>query len=298
LTSICVVKGNLGRSRRWRSASTGSSPRWQLLGLCVGRGAIAHSVRIGRLHVWYRGVYAVGHRAVRREGRWMAAVLAAGPDAVLSHRSAAALWAIRPTARTRIEVTVAVKRRSTADIQIHHARLASDEVMVRDGIPVTTPQRTLVDLAAVLSSRELAKAANQAEILRLPAPDRNRYRGRRGIRALPTTEPAPTRNDFEQTFVALLDAHDLPTPLVNSRIGPYVADFAWPRAKLVVELDGFATHGTRQAFERDRARDRTLSIAGWRVIRITWRQLHEKPKKLAGELQALLSRGRRPQTLR
>jgi hypothetical protein len=259
----------------------------QLIALGFGRRAIENRVRAGQLHVWYRGVYAVGHRALTREGRWLAAVLAVGPGAVLSHRTAAALWGIRPTARARIEVTVPVKRRSVGDIQLHHARLAADEVTAVDDIPVTTAARTLVDLAAVLRPREVVKAAEQTEILRLPFPDLERYRGRRGVKSLPRDEPPPTRSELEARFIAFLNANDLPRPLVNARIQGVEADFAWPNVKAMVELDGFATHGTRRAFERDRARDRALQAAGWRVVRVTWRQLHED-RVLARDLKAVL----------
>jgi very-short-patch-repair endonuclease len=259
---------------------------WQL---DLGRGAIDHRVRTGRLHVWYRGVYPVGHRAVRREGRWMAAVLAAGPRAVLSHRSAAGLWGIRPTARTRIEVTVPIKRRSLEDIQVHCARLAADEKTNHDGIPVTTPARTLVDVAAVLSPSEVDRALNHAEILRLPFPDLARYAGHSGIAKL-RRAPTGTRNDFEAAFLAFVKAHDLPTPLVNRALGTIEPDFRWPAHKVIVELDGFETHGTRRAFERDRERDRRLHAAGWRVVRMTWRHLHEQRAELANDLHTLLPR--------
>jgi len=262
---------------------------WQLLALGFGRRAIDHRVQAGLLHVWYRGVYAVGHRALRREGRWMAAVLATGPAAVLSHRSAAALWGMRPTARTRIEVTVPAKRRSANDIQVHHARLAPEEVAVREGIPVTTPERTLIDLAAVLRPDQLEKAVNEAEILRLPYPDLSRYSGRRGVSALRSpAEPARTRSELEADFRAFLVAHDLPTPLVNVCMNTKEPDFRWPQHKLIAELDGFGTHGTRQAFESDRERDRRLLVAGWRVVRVTYRQLHERPEELAADLAGLL----------
>jgi very-short-patch-repair endonuclease len=219
----------------------------------------------------------------------MAAVLAAGPTAVLSHRSAAALWGIRPTARTRIEVTVPTKRRSASDIEIHCARLAPDEVTVHDGIPVTTPARTLVDLAAVLPPHKLDRAVNQAEILRLPFPDLARYAGRRGITKLKHA-PTGTRNDFEASFLAFVKAHDLPTPLVNRPLNAIEPDFRWPAHKVIVELDGFETHGTRRAFERDRERDRRLHAAGWRVVRVTWRHLHEQRAELANDLHRLLPR--------
>jgi predicted transcriptional regulator of viral defense system len=260
---------------------------WQL---DVGRGAIAHALATGRLHRWYRGVYAVGHRAVRREGRWMAAVLAVGPDAVLSHRAAAALWGMRPSVRPRIEVMTARKVASRDEIQVHRAALAPDEVTVRDGIPVTTPARTLVDLAAVLSRHELARALNQAEILRLPFPDLTRYRGHRGIAKLRRTEPDHTRSDLEADFLAFVAANGLPAPLVNRPLNAVEPDFRWPAHKLIVEIDGFGTHGTRHAFERDRERDRRLLAAGWRVVRLTWRQLHEDRTDVAHDLHSLLPR--------
>jgi REase_MTES_1575 len=247
--------------------------------LDLGRGALAHALAAGRLHRWYRGVYAVGHRDVRREG-----------DAVLSHRAAAALWGIRPSVRPRIEVTTARKVASRDNVQVHCARLAPDEVTVRDGIPVTTAARTLVDLAAVLSPHELARAINQAEILRLPYPDLTRYAGRRGIAKLRRAEPDNARNDFEAEFIAFLAAHGLPAPLVNVRMGTIEPDLRWPAHKVIVELDGFSTHGSRRAFERDRERDRRLSAAGWRVIRVTWRQLHEDRTELADDLHRLLPR--------
>jgi hypothetical protein len=217
----------------------------------------------------------------------LAPASAAGPDAALSHRSAAALWGIRPTARPQIEVTA--PRRSRHGIQVHQARLARDEVTVHDGIPVTTPARTLVDLAAVLRPDQLKQAVNEAEILRLPYPDLSRYKGRRGVSALRTrAEPVMTRSRLERDFIGFLDAHGLPTPLVNRPLNGREPDFRWPEQKLIAELDGFGTHGTRQAFEDDRARDRRLLIAGRRVIRITFRQLQEQPGTVAGDLAQLL----------
>jgi very-short-patch-repair endonuclease len=102
--------------------------------------------------------------------------------------------------------------------------------------------------------------------------------------------PAPTRSDLEAEFLTFLTAHDLPRPLVNAQMGHIEPDLRWPAAKLIVELDGFATHGTRRAFERDRERDRRLQAQGWRIVRITWRQLHETPTELASDLHALLPR--------
>lgn len=267
----------------------GFAARRQLLAMGVGRRAIGHAIETGRLHVWHRGVYAVGHRAVKREGRWMAAVLAVGPGAVLSHRTAAALWGIGPGARAAIEVTVDRKVKSREGIEVHQARLARDEVTAVDGIPVTSAARTLVDLATVLSPRGLTAAVKQAEILRLPFPDLERYAGRRGVAQLRGwREPAPTRSELERRFLAFLAAEGLPPPLVNAPAHGVEPDIRWPQARLIVELDGFETHGTRAAFEDDRARDRRLLIAGWRVVRVTWRQLHRQPRALAEDLRALV----------
>jgi predicted transcriptional regulator of viral defense system len=141
--------------------------RTQLLEVGLGRRAIGHRLARSRLHPVHSGVYAVGHRVLSREGRWMAAVLGGGDRAVLSHRSAAALWCLRPTGRTRIEVTVPRWRRKRAGVQVHVARLPGDEVTVVRGIPVTTVSRTLLDLASVLDRRQMERACNEAEVREL-----------------------------------------------------------------------------------------------------------------------------------
>ena len=141
--------------------------RAQLLALGVGRGAIDHRLACGRLHLVHPGVYAVGHRVVSTEGRWMAAVLASGRTAVLSHRSAGARWGLRSNTRPRIEVTVPRRRYARPGIQPHVAQLPADEITVVEGIPVTTPPRTLLDLAAVLAPHTLRRAVDEAEMLRL-----------------------------------------------------------------------------------------------------------------------------------
>src|SRR4051794_4711046 len=161
----------------------------QLGELGVGDGAIKHRVAVGRLHRIHRGVYAVGHRALRREARWMAAVLAAGPGAALSHRSAAELWGIRNGSRARIDVSVPRHRRSTSRLEGHVVEMQCDEVTVEDGIRVTTPARTLLDLATVVSPQHLKAAFDEAEVRRLTSPTSldalvSRYAGRRGTRAI------------------------------------------------------------------------------------------------------------------
>ncbi len=228
----------------------------------------------------------------------MAAVLAAGDGAVLSHRSAAELWGIRDSARRTIELT-APREVQRPGLTVCRAVLPGDEMTVHDGIPVTTPARTLLDVAAVLDEHRLARAAERAEALRLTSPTSlaelvERYPRRKGTpnlkrlieadRIVPTT----TRSRLERRFLTFLDANELPRPLVNERVDPFTPDFRWTDQRLVVELDGFETHGTRAAFERDRARDRALLAAGWRVARITNRQLDDAPNDLAAELRAML----------
>ena len=141
--------------------------RWQLLAAGIGRGAVEHRLTRGRLLPVHRGVYAVGHAVLAREGHWLAATLAGGSAAVLSHRSAAALWGIRSTARERIEVTVAPGRRATPGIETRRSAIAVDERTTCRGIPVTTPARTLLDLAAVLRPPELERCLEQAEVRHL-----------------------------------------------------------------------------------------------------------------------------------
>jgi hypothetical protein len=174
-----AVAGNVGHGIRGQGSSRqiaalaarqhGVVSRAQLLALGLGQGAIDHRVVRGLLHPVHRGVYAVGHSVLGPRGQWLAAVLAAGPGAVLSHSSAAALWGIRDAARARPEVTVARRRRLTS-VTTHRIALAEDEITINDGIPVTTPARTLVDLAEQLTPQRLERAVHEAEYRRLTSP--------------------------------------------------------------------------------------------------------------------------------
>jgi hypothetical protein len=274
--------------------------RIQLLRLGLGRKAIDHRVKLGRLHIVHRGVHAVGHARLTIHGRWMAAVLACGEDARLSFRSGAMLWSIRRTERGLIEVTSPRSGRGRAGIQRHQAELPSDEVTVHHGIPVTTVPRTLLDLASVLTANQLARAVNEAEVQRLWDPLSlgallKRYPRRPGVpalRALLGQSAAVTRGELEKRFREFLVKAGLPLPETNAHIQVagiwYEVDCLWREQRLIVELDGREVHGTRAAFETDRARDRILQAAGFRVIRITWRQLHESPAAVAADLRALL----------
>src|SRR5215210_1884025 len=279
--------------------------RWQLVALGLSLDAIDHRVAQARLHMLHRGVYAVGHRALRREAYWMAAVLAGGDDAVLFRRSAALLWGIRSSARANVEIAVPRERRNRPGIEAYETRLAPDEVTTHHGIPVTTPARTLLDVAAVLTEQQLTRAAERAEALRLTSPTSlealaMRYPRRPGTPAIKRLidenriQATTTRSELERRFLTLLDAENLPPPLVNEEIHldqatKYEPDFTWRTHKLIVELDGYETHATREAFERDRARDRALQIAGWRVLRITWRQLRDDAPTIAAEIKQLLT---------
>jgi very-short-patch-repair endonuclease len=255
----------------------------------------------------------VGHLAVGKRGLALAAVLAGGPDAVLSHRSAAALWGIEEEPgvggpggigrRDVVEITVPAKRRPRPGIVQHRSNLVPEEIATVDGIPVTSPGRTLVDLAAVVGRRRLRRAVHEAEVLGIWDPPAlagvlDRHAGRRGIAALRAVVAgaelgaAVTRSELELRFLELLVEARLPRPRTNAVVAAggrrFEVDCAWLDRSLAVELDGHATHATRAKFERDRERDRQMSAAGWRVIRITWRQLVDDRARLVDDLRRLL----------
>jgi very-short-patch-repair endonuclease len=271
--------------------------RRQLAALGLKPTAIARRVRAGRLHRVHASVYAVGHPVLGRHGRWMAATLACGNGAVLSHVAAAALWELRPSAAVFIDVSVPTPGgRQRAGLRIHRGpSLTPDEVTTKDGIAVTTPARTLLDLAAELPERELHRALDQAEIQELtdyPSLDAlaRAHAGHRGggklLRALAEHDAGTTltRSELEERFVGLCRRHGLPQPRVNAYAAGLEVDFLFPDARLVVETDGFRYHRTRAAFERDRRRDQTLAVAGYRVLRFTHRQIAEDQVAVARTL--------------
>jgi very-short-patch-repair endonuclease len=276
--------------------------RRQLLAMGLGGDAIRHRITTGRLHPLHRGVYAVGHRVIPLYGRYMAAVLACGPGAVASHRTAAALLGLVPSPSGDLEVTVLrACARSRRGLEVHVTRsLDPAEVGRCKGIPCTSPARTLVDLSAVLDRRRLRRALERSVELRSldgPAMDAalGRSNGRRGVgvlRALLAAlhgDPAPTRSELERLFLDLVREARLPLPVVNAHVGGYQVDFHWPAARLVLETDGRETHATPHQFEEDRRRDLELALAGWRVVRITWRQVTREPQTLVTLLRSLLA---------
>jgi very-short-patch-repair endonuclease len=273
----------------------------QLIKLGLPNHAIFERARRGRLHRIHRGVYAVGHRSLTRDAGWMAAVLAGAPGAVLRHHSAALLWRLRDRGPSGIDVTAPGRRRPRQGIRFHRTRLPPDEVTVHHGIPVTTVPRTLLDQAASLTTRGLERAINEADALGLTDPlslpdllarhprTAGAAAARHALRARASGDTV-TRSKLEERFLALLRRHpDLPWPSFNKHVGEYEVDLQWPDRRLAAELDGRATHLTPLAFETDRERDRRLAVAGWRVVRITWRQVTETPAALIADLRALLA---------
>lgn len=272
----------------------------QLVGLGLGPKAIQYRLAKGRLHGLHPGVYAVGHRSLSRHGRWLAAVLACGSEALLSHHAAAALWGLGRREHARVDVTAPGRsRHGMPGIALHRVRrLHPDDRARREKVPVTSVPRTLLDLAEVLRSRELARAFEEAERLRLldlRAIDAlvQRSRGRRGLRPLrhllADLAPAPpVRSELERRFLELRHKHDLPAPAVNALVAGYEVDMVWRHERLVVELDGHAFHHTRAAFERDRRRDAALALAGYRVVRFTWLRIAREPAAVADVVKRLL----------
>ncbi len=259
-------------------------------------GSISWWLRTGRLHRVHRGVFAVGHPVLTTEGRSLAAVLACGEGAVLSHRSSAAVWGVRMADGRVIDVTVPRSRRGLAGIAVHRARrLEPDEVTTLRGVPVTTLPRTLADLADVVGQGELARAIHEAQVahgLSAHALDAAaaRAHGRRGSGRLARAIGAPdrTRSELERRFRQLCREHGVPRPAVNERVAGMEVDFLWPERRLVAETDGWAFHRTRAAFETDRERDQALTRAGYRVVRFTHRQVTAKPADVAATLRAVL----------
>jgi very-short-patch-repair endonuclease len=246
----------------------------QLLGAGVGRRTIARRVTSGLLVPVYRGVYQLGPVS-SRWGREMAAVLACGDGALLSHQTAAAIWGFGRADRV-VHVTVhGQARRSRPGIRVHQT--LSLNAAVHDGLPLTDPARTLRDLARVLPGNELERAQEQAEILGLVIPDDA------------SLDAGFTRSEAERKLKQLCKAAGLPAPRTNARVAGYEVDAYWPAQRLVVEVDGWQYHRTRQAFERDRRKDSSLQAAGYRVVRITWRRLTTEPVSLSAQFGALLA---------
>ena len=244
----------------------------------IGPDATKRRVAAGRLHRIHRGVYAVGHPGLSREGLWIGAVLACGEGAALSHRSAAELWGLLPRRAGPVHVTVRTPngRRRRPGLRIHRTPwLTEDETTCREGIAVTVPARTLHDLERTAPPWLVRRATRQAEYLGLD---------------LGGIATDGTRSDLERAFLLLCRRHRLPVPEVNVTIGRYTVDFLWRRGRLIVETDGYAAHRGRQAFEDDRARELYLHDRGYRVRRFSDRQIGGRAGEVAHAIRAELGR--------
>jgi very-short-patch-repair endonuclease/predicted transcriptional regulator of viral defense system len=275
--------------------------RRRLLAAGVGSEAITHRLARHRLHRVHRGVYAVGTPKLDLLGCWLAAVLACADGSVLSHRSAAALWGLLDRKPGPVEVTVPGRWRSRrAGITVHATRsLPTSEIKRRQGIPCTSVERTLVDLADGTAA-EVERAVEQAFALRLLGRTRmadalERADGRAGVGDLRRllgrllNELPLTRSDLERRFLGLVAGAGLPVPRVNRRRVRHRVDFVWPEPGVIVETDGRATHDNPFAFHRDRARDLDLELAGWHVIRLTWWQVTEESELVVELLRRTFS---------
>ena len=267
----------------------------QLEALGVSKRAAAGRVRSGRLHRIHRGVYAVGHRAPSWHGRWMAAVLACGDGAVLSHHSAAALWKLLKPIEGPIHVSVpsthGFKKRRGIHLHRCPALLTPAEpspspsylqtggrgrrlTTYRDRIPVTSIQRTIDDLEGTIAPHLLRRAKRQAELMNV------RLRDTTGRRA---------RSDLEEDLFALVRSLRLPLPETNVKLGRHEVDFLWREQRLVVETDSYLYHRGSVSFEDDHARDLDLRAAGYTVLRFTDRQIEDEPDRVAADLARVLT---------
>jgi very-short-patch-repair endonuclease len=269
---------------RLATRQDGVVERRQLIALALSAAAIDHRVRSGKLIVLYRGVYAVGHGALTDRGRMRAALIAGGPTAVLSHRTAAAVWKLAPSVPPFVEVTVTRRGpRSRRGLVVHATRNPPD-VRTIHSLSVTAPLRTLADLSATQPESTLERLCAEALVLKLVT-----HEQLDAARILDPDLVAPTRSRFERAFFAALRKARLPQPVVGHPIPPYTADFAWLEERVVIETDGWRFHGHRAAFEDDRSRDDFLAARGWIVVRITWRRLKREPMLVMVQLAQTLA---------
>jgi hypothetical protein len=278
--------------------------RWQLRQCGLGPAAIRHRVRNGRMRAIHDGVFAIGPGRLSRAGSLTAAVLACGKGAVLSHLTAAVHWGLIRSASAAIHVTVPRRKKPAVNgVTVHLTRqMTAADWTMKDGMPVTSVSRTLLDLAGVLTPRELIKAVEQAEkrrIFDLRAVEEllERSRGRRGAKALWAAlaelhgEAPDTWSPLEDDFVDFCRERQIPPPQLNVVIAGFCVDAAWPENRVVVELDSRTHHTGIQAFEDDRKRDAKLQVAGHRIVRVTRHRLRHEADDLEADLRGLLGVG-------
>ncbi len=282
-------------------AQHGVVARRQLTARGLTETMVRNRIRDGRLIRLHRGVYALGHRRLRQEGWWLAAVLATGDRAVLSHRDAAALHGIRaPSNSAKVDVTTPDRVAATPAIRVHRVTtLTPADTTTINAIPVTTVARTLVDLASTLSPKAISEA-ERVHLIDVVAIEeaRLRVRGRRGQgdaalqQALDdhrSRGASLTRSELEDRFLAVVEANGLPRPRTNATIHGHEVDALWADHRLVVELDGWAFHHTRAAFQRDRTKSNALELLGYAVLRYTHDDVARRAERMVAELRGLLT---------
>lgn len=277
--------------------------RRQLLALGFHSDAIGHRIATGRLHPVARGVYAVGRPDLSRHGEWMAAVVACGPGAVLSHASAAELWRLRRRSGPAIHVSVPPHVvRARPGLSAHRRALGADDTTVRDGVPVTAVELTLVDIAPTVRRGELEAAINEADKHDLTDPEilraaLGRYARRPGVAVLRSVLDrqtfALTESELERRFLPLARAAGLPLPQTGRELNGFKVDFFWPELGLVVETDGLRYHRTPAQQARDRMRDQAHAAAGLTPLRFTHAQVRFDPRYVRATLAAIARRLRR-----
>ena len=273
----------------------GCATRGQLRALGLGEKAIDYRLRTGRLHRVYPGVYAIGHRRLHPVDRSMAAVLACGPGAVLSHFSAASLWDFFRRWEQRFEVTIVGDRRPK-EIRVHHCRLARADKTHHLGIPVTSPARTVLDCAPRLANP--VRFVNDAlhspwltESQLIEASERH-PRGRL-VQAIVLGQPGVTRSELEDRFVVFCRHHGLPRPEINAIVDSREVDAFFRAERVIVELDSYAFHSDRSTFELDRRKDAEAAAKGLTTVRLTDERMGREPDQEAARLRKML-KDRRP----
>jgi len=271
--------------------------RAQLLALGVSRHQITYAIRARRLIPVYSGVYAVGHLPTLPQARAFGALLACGKGVVLSHGTAATVWGIFTRWELPFEVTAAAPH-DRAGIRVHRAALTHADMTRQLGLPVTSAARTVLDVTPRLTDKALTRAVNELRrvshlrlheledlLARVP-----RHPGRKRLLPFIERPSGPTRSEFEDAFLAFCERFGLPRPLVNTIVGGVEVDAFFPEHRLIVELDSWGFHSSRESFRSDRERDAEMLALGFRTVRITWERLIEAPEREAERLRAILAR--------
>lgn len=285
------------------AAQQGVVSHAQLMDLGYSTGAIARALEAKRLHRLHRGAYALGHTEVSRHGLCLAAVLSCGDEAVVSHESAAWLWGLSARWPSPPHVTTPIRGHSRRTIRLHHSTILEEEDRtILERVPTTAVARTFLDLSISSSQGRVESMLERAErlgLLDIGAIDfliarSGRHPGRKRLLVATAIyrDPAMTRARTERLFIALVRRAGLPRPAINYFIAGHEIDAYWERERFAVELDGYATHGTRAAFERDPVRIERLKLAGIDAIRITARRIEREPDQVAVTLRSLLAQRR------